>query len=151
MSEQKPLSGQPPHPQQDSALNGKTTHFGYKEVPTEDKESKVADVFDSVAGKYDLMNDLMSFGVHRLWKRFTIDKSGVRSGNQVLDIAGGTGDLTKKFSRTVGRSGQVVLADINASMLKVGRDRLLDQGFADNIHYIQSNAEHLPFADNIFH
>jgi len=128
-----------------------TTHFGYKKVPTGEKESQVADVFDSVASKYDLMNDLMSFGVHRLWKRFTIDKSGVRAGQCILDIAGGTGDLTKKFSQIVGSSGQVLLADINANMLKVGRDRLLDSGYASNIAYIQANAEQLPFADNSFH
>jgi demethylmenaquinone methyltransferase / 2-methoxy-6-polyprenyl-1,4-benzoquinol methylase len=144
------MSEQKTSPQQQQASEQTTTHFGYKEVPTEEKESQVADVFDSVASKYDLMNDLMSFGVHRLWKRFTIDKSGVRAGHRVLDIAGGTGDLTKKFSRIVGRSGQVVLADINARMLKVGRDRLLDGGFADNIEYIQANAEKLPFADNSF-
>ena len=128
-----------------------TTHFGYKEIPTGEKESQVAGVFDSVASKYDLMNDLMSFGVHRLWKRFTIDKSGVRAGQSVLDIAGGTGDLTRKFSQIVGNNGQVFLADINANMLKVGRDRLLDSGYASNITYVQANAEKLPFADNSFH
>ncbi len=127
-----------------------TTHFGYREVKAEQKESEVAKVFDSVAGKYDLMNDLMSFGVHRLWKRFTVDRSGVRVGHRILDIAGGTGDLAKKFSRIVGPRGQVVLADINASMLQVGRDRLLDQGYADNIEYVQANAESLPFPDNSF-
>ena len=97
------------------------THFGFRDVPTSQKAGQVAEVFHSVAGKYDLMNDLMSMGVHRLWKRFTIELSGVRSGHQVLDIAGGTGDLTMKFSDLVGPSGKVVLADINASMLKVGR------------------------------
>ncbi|MFW5825122.1 MAG: bifunctional demethylmenaquinone methyltransferase/2-methoxy-6-polyprenyl-1,4-benzoquinol methylase UbiE, partial [Marinobacter sp.] len=103
-----------------------------------------------VASKYDLMNDLMSMGIHRLWKRFTIELSGVRPGHQVLDIAGGTGDLTMKFSDLVGTSGKVVLADINASMLQVGRDRLLDQGYAGNIEYVQADAEHLPFPDQSF-
>ena len=103
-----------------------TTHFGFKNVPESQKAEKVAEVFHSVAGKYDLMNDVLSGGMHRLWKRFTIELSGVRPGNKVLDIAGGTGDLARKFSHLVGPTGQVVLADINASMLKVGRDRLLD-------------------------
>jgi demethylmenaquinone methyltransferase/2-methoxy-6-polyprenyl-1,4-benzoquinol methylase len=127
-----------------------TTHFGYKNVPTNEKQERVADVFHSVAAKYDVMNDLMSFGVHRLWKRFTIDMSGVRSGNTVLDLAGGTGDLTKKFSKIVGSKGHVVLADINSSMLNVGRDRLINQGYAGNISYVQANAECLPFTDNSF-
>lgn len=110
-----------------------TTHFGYQDVPESQKAKKVAEVFHSVAAKYDLMNDVLSGGMHRLWKRFTIELSGVRSGNRVLDIAGGTGDLAAKFSRLVGPTGQVVLADINDSMLKVGRDRLLDRGVAGNI------------------
>jgi demethylmenaquinone methyltransferase / 2-methoxy-6-polyprenyl-1,4-benzoquinol methylase len=126
----------------------KTTHFGYKTVATEEKQAMVADVFHSVAAKYDLMNDLMSFGVHRLWKRFTIDMSGIRPGNRVLDLAGGTGDLTRKFSKIVGPTGQVILADINSSMLNVGRDRLTDQGYVGNIEYVQANAEALPFEDN---
>lgn len=128
----------------------KTTHFGYKTVATEEKQAMVADVFHSVAAKYDLMNDLMSFGVHRLWKRFTIDMSGIRPGNRVLDLAGGTGDLTRKFSKIVGPTGQVILADINSSMLNVGRDRLTDQGYVGNIEYVQANAEALPFEDNSF-
>jgi demethylmenaquinone methyltransferase / 2-methoxy-6-polyprenyl-1,4-benzoquinol methylase len=128
----------------------KTTHFGYKDVPTEEKQGMVADVFHSVAAKYDVMNDLMSFGVHRLWKRFTIDMSGVRPGNKVLDLAGGTGDLTKKFSKIVGPQGKVVLADINSSMLEVGRERLTNQGFVGNIEYVQANAQYLPFEDNTF-
>lgn len=127
-----------------------TTHFGYKDVPTEEKQGMVADVFHSVAAKYDVMNDLMSFGVHRLWKRFTIDMSGVRPGNKVLDLAGGTGDLTKKFSKIVGPSGKVVLADINSSMLEVGRERLTNQGYVGNIEYVQANAQYLPFEDNTF-
>lgn len=127
-----------------------TTHFGYKDVPTEEKQAMVADVFHSVAAKYDVMNDLMSFGVHRLWKRFTVDMSGVRPGNKVLDLAGGTGDLTKKFSKIVGPSGKVVLADINSSMLEVGRERLTNQGYVGNIEYVQANAQYLPFEDNTF-
>ena len=127
-----------------------TTHFGFRQVAKSQKASQVADVFHSVASKYDLMNDLMSMGIHRLWKRFTIELSGVRPGNQVLDIAGGTGDLTMKFSDLVGGNGRVVLADINASMLEVGRDRLLDRGYAGNIEYVQADAEHLPFPDNTF-
>jgi len=127
-----------------------TTHFGYKTVKEEEKEKLVADVFHSVASKYDLMNDLMSFGVHRLWKRYTIEMSGVRSGNKVLDIAGGTGDLTYAFSKRVGADGKVVLADINESMLKVGRDRLADRGVTGNLEVVQANAESLPFADNEF-
>ena len=106
-----------------------TTHFGFKTVASTEKETLVAGVFHSVAAKYDLMNDLMSFGIHRLWKRFTIDCSGVRKGQKVLDLAGGTGDLTAKFSRIVGETGQVVLADINDSMLKVGRDKLRNLGW----------------------
>lgn len=128
----------------------KTTHFGYQTVATDDKQSMVANVFHSVAAKYDVMNDLMSFGVHRLWKRITIDMSGVRPGDSVLDLAGGTGDLTRKFSKIVGPQGNVVLADINSSMLEVGRERLTDQGYVGNIEYVQANAECLPFADNSF-
>lgn len=127
-----------------------TTHFGFREIPVDEKVRHVADVFHSVAGKYDLMNDLMSGGVHRLWKRITIERSGVRSGQSVLDIAGGTGDLTRKFSRLVGPTGKVVLADINDSMLKVGRDKLINRGTAGNVEYVQANAETLPFADNSF-
>ena len=127
-----------------------TTHFGYQEVPVDEKVKRVADVFHSVAGKYDLMNDLMSGGIHRLWKRLTIEQSGARAGMQILDIAGGTGDLTRKFSRIVGPSGKVVLADINDSMLKVGRDKLINCGVAGNVEYVQANAEALPFADNTF-
>ncbi|CAA0095269.1 bifunctional demethylmenaquinone methyltransferase/2-methoxy-6-polyprenyl-1,4-benzoquinol methylase UbiE [Zhongshania aliphaticivorans] len=128
----------------------KTTHFGYKTVETQDKVKMVAGVFHSVAAKYDLMNDLMSGGVHRLWKRFTIELSGVRTGNAVLDIAGGTGDLAAKFSRLVGPTGRVVLADINDSMLTVGREKLTNKGIVGNIEYVQANAECLPFPDNSF-
>lgn len=127
-----------------------TTHFGYREVPVDEKADHVADVFHSVAGKYDVMNDLLSMGIHRIWKRFTIEVSGVRAGNQVLDVAGGTGDLTRYFSRLVGPTGNVILSDINSSMLNMGRDRLIDQGYTDNVDYVQANAECLPFADNSF-
>ncbi|WP_455209522.1 bifunctional demethylmenaquinone methyltransferase/2-methoxy-6-polyprenyl-1,4-benzoquinol methylase UbiE [Kaarinaea lacus] len=127
-----------------------TTHFGYQKVPENEKVRKVADVFHSVADKYDVMNDLMSFGVHRLWKQYTIRLSGVKAGQRVLDIAGGTGDLAAKFSRMVGDKGEVVLADINASMLQVGRARLLDRGIAGNVTFVQANAECLPFPDNYF-
>ena len=128
----------------------KTTHFGYKTVDVEEKAGKVAEVFHSVAGNYDLMNDLMSGGIHRLWKRMTIEMSGVRKGHKVLDIAGGTGDLAAKFSRIVGPEGTVVLADINDSMLKVGRDRLVDRGIVDNVRFSQADAQYLPFPDNTF-
>ncbi|HDZ56814.1 MAG TPA: bifunctional demethylmenaquinone methyltransferase/2-methoxy-6-polyprenyl-1,4-benzoquinol methylase UbiE [Pseudomonas xinjiangensis] len=128
----------------------RTTHFGFQDVPESQKAAKVADVFHSVAAKYDLMNDLMSAGIHRLWKRFTIELSGVRKGNRVLDIAGGTGDLARKFSALVGPEGEVVLADINASMLQVGRDRLLDKGVSGNVRFVQADAEALPFPDNHF-
>ena len=131
-------------------MSDKTTHFGYKTVDAEKKEELVADVFHSVAAKYDLMNDLMSLGIHRLWKRFTIECSGIRPGQKVLDLAGGTGDLTARFSRIVGEQGEVILADINDSMLKVGRNKLRDKGLVGNIRYVQANAEALPFPDNYF-
>ncbi|WNN48439.1 bifunctional demethylmenaquinone methyltransferase/2-methoxy-6-polyprenyl-1,4-benzoquinol methylase UbiE [Siccibacter colletis] len=127
-----------------------TTHFGFQTVAKTEKAEKVAQVFHSVAAKYDVMNDLMSFGIHRLWKRFTIDCSGVRRGQKVLDLAGGTGDLTAKFSRLVGESGKVVLADINDSMLKMGREKLRNSGVVGNVEYVQANAEALPFPDNTF-
>jgi len=126
------------------------THFGYQKVPVEEKAHKVADVFHSVAAKYDIMNDLMSFGIHRLWKRFTVEMSGVRGGQRVLDIAGGTGDLAAKFARLVGDRGEVVLADINSSMLQQGRARLVDEGIVGNVRHVQANAECLPFAENYF-
>jgi len=133
-----------------SSRDKQTTHFGYQEVPLEEKASRVADVFHSVAARYDVMNDLMSMGIHRLWKRLTVERAGVRPGHSVLDIAGGTGDLTLKFSRLVGPRGRVVLADINESMLRVGRDKLLDRGVGGNVEYVQANAECLPFPDNTF-
>jgi demethylmenaquinone methyltransferase/2-methoxy-6-polyprenyl-1,4-benzoquinol methylase len=126
------------------------THFGYKEVDEQDKAGLVAGVFDSVASRYDLMNDLMSGGIHRVWKRFTIEVSAVRPGNRVLDIAGGTGDLAMKFADLVGDEGEVVLADINDSMLRVGRDKLIDRGYLHNIDYVQADAEALPFPDDHF-
>lgn len=128
----------------------KTTHFGFRTVAKDEKTDMVADVFHSVAAKYDLMNDLMSLGIHRIWKRFTIGCSGVRRGQRVLDLAGGTGDLTAKFSRLVGEDGEVVLADINASMLKVGREKLRNKGVIGNVNYVQANAEALPFPDDFF-
>jgi demethylmenaquinone methyltransferase/2-methoxy-6-polyprenyl-1,4-benzoquinol methylase len=132
------------------SLGQDTTHFGYKTVAIDEKAERVADVFHSVASRYDLMNDLMSGGIHRLWKRFTIDCSGARPGQKVLDLAGGTGDLAAKFSRIVGSTGEVTLADINESMLKVGRAKLRDMGITDNIRFVQANAEELPFPDNHF-
>ena len=125
-----------------------TTHFGYTQVPRQEKVHHVTQVFESVAPRYDLMNDLMSCGIHRLWKRFTIELAGVRRGDQILDLAGGTGDLAAKFAKLVGESGQVVLADINSAMLQVGRERLLNQGIL--VDYAQVNGEILPFADNTF-
>ncbi|ABO25239.1 bifunctional demethylmenaquinone methyltransferase/2-methoxy-6-polyprenyl-1,4-benzoquinol methylase UbiE [Shewanella loihica] len=127
-----------------------STHFGYKTVDAEKKADLVADVFHSVAAKYDIMNDVMSFGIHRLWKRFTIESAGARPGMKVLDLAGGTGDLTAKFSHIVGNTGQVTLADINDSMLKVGREKLRNRGVVGNVNYVQANAEALPFPDNHF-
>lgn len=130
--------------------NDDKTHFGYRDVARAEKAGMVANVFHSVASRYDLMNDLMSAGIHRIWKRFTIEVSAVRPGNRVLDIAGGTGDLTARFAELVGAEGAVVLADINDSMLKVGRDKLIDRGYHGNIEYVQANAEQLPFPDNYF-
>lgn len=129
----------------------KTTHFGFESVAWSEKEKKVGEVFQSVAKNYDVMNDLMSMGIHHLWKRFTIGLSHVRPGQTVLDLAGGSGDLTRLLSKKVGKTGQVVLADINAAMLAVGRDRLLDEGLYSNINFAQANAQTLPFANNSFH
>lgn len=127
-----------------------STHFGYKTVPVEEKVDHVKNVFDSVATRYDIMNDLMSAGLHRLWKRQTIGQAAVRAGHSVLDLAGGTGDLALKFSRLVGAQGHVVLADINAAMLEQGRRRLVDAGVAGNLSIAQVNAENLPFDDGAF-
>lgn len=128
----------------------RTTHFGYEDVPVEEKVDRVADVFHSVASKYDVMNDVMSFGVHRLWKQFTLQHSGVRPGQTVLDIAGGTGDIAAAMARRVGSRGLVVLSDINASMLEVGRDKLTNKGVVGNLEVAQADAEALPFDDDSF-
>jgi demethylmenaquinone methyltransferase/2-methoxy-6-polyprenyl-1,4-benzoquinol methylase len=125
-----------------------TTHFGYEQVSPEEKSRRVRGVFDSVAGRYDVMNDLMSFGLHRGWKRFTVELSGVRAGARVLDLAGGTGDLARLFARRVGPAGAVVHTDINGAMLAAGRDKLLDLGVA--LPTVQCNAEALPFRDRAF-
>ncbi len=127
-----------------------TTDFGFEEIPAAEKQGRVGAVFTSVAQKYDLMNDVMSFGVHHLWKRFTLEMCGLRPGHKVLDLAGGTGDLALKEAQMVGESGQVVLADINAAMLQRGRDRVIDSGFVNRVEAVQCNAEMLPFADNHF-
>jgi demethylmenaquinone methyltransferase/2-methoxy-6-polyprenyl-1,4-benzoquinol methylase len=128
----------------------KSTHFGYQQVPLEEKAKKVAGVFSSVAQSYDVMNDVMSFGIHRLWKRFTAEIAHVRPGNRILDIAGGTGDIAALLANKMGNRGNIVLADINPDMLAVGRDRLIDKGLTGNLHFVQANAEHLPFPDNHF-
>tara|TARA_Y100001936_G_scaffold243230_1_gene281766 strand:- start:16159 stop:16893 length:735 start_codon:yes stop_codon:yes gene_type:complete len=126
----------------------KTTHFGFNSVAEADKARKVAGVFDSVAEKYNLMNDLMSAGMHRIWKRFAIEASGVKSGDRVLDIAGGTADISKLFSDHIGESGEIWLTDINTSMLSIGRDRMLDYGL--KVSVAQCDAEKLPFPNNYF-
>jgi len=128
----------------------KSTDFGFQRVPWQDKARRVRGVFDSVTTRYDLMNDLMSGGLHRLWKRFTLTLANLREGQTALDVAGGTGDLAAGLARQVGRRGRVVLTDINASMLARGRDRLIDAGLAGNLHYVQANAERLPFASAMF-
>lgn len=127
-----------------------STHFGYRSVPVDEKAGLVRDVFDSVADRYDVMNDLMSAGLHRLWKRYTVEAAAVRPGQRVLDLAGGTGDLTRQFARRIGSEGLVVLADINAAMLERGRERLVDAGVAGNLAIAQADAENLPFADASF-
>ena len=132
-------------------MSDRNTHFGYRTVSPEEKTERVAGVFRSVASRYDLMNDLMSMGIHRLWKRFTIELAGVRPGQQVLDLAGGTGDLAIRFSRIVGDRGHVVLSDINEAMLAEGRDRLIDSGCMHNTEVVQADAEDLPFPDSSFH
>lgn len=125
-----------------------TTHFGFRAVPRAEKRWRVGDVFDSVAPRYDLMNDLMSGGLHRLWKRFTLLRAGVRAGESVLDLATGTGDLAEPLARAVGHKGFLLASDINASMLTRGRDRLLDDGFV--VPVVQSDAQQLPLADRRF-
>jgi len=128
----------------------KTTHFGFRDVPVDDKQKLVGQVFTSVARSYDLMNDLMSFGVHRLWKRHFVAISGVRRGDRVLDLAGGTGDIAALLKPVVGDEGEVVVGDINAAMLGVGRDRMTDRGLVGGLRWAQLNAECLPFPDNSF-
>ncbi|WP_426287970.1 bifunctional demethylmenaquinone methyltransferase/2-methoxy-6-polyprenyl-1,4-benzoquinol methylase UbiE [Luteibacter sp. E-22] len=130
--------------------NEKTTHFGFRDVPLADKQKLVGQVFTSVARNYDLMNDLMSFGIHRLWKRHFVAVSGVRRGDRVLDLAGGTGDIAALLKPVVGDEGEVVVGDINAAMLGVGRDRLTDRGLVAGLRWAQMNAEMLPFPDNSF-
>jgi len=127
-----------------------TTHFGYRDVPVADKQKLVGEVFTSVAKNYDLMNDLMSFGIHRLWKRHFVAISGVRKGDRVLDLAGGTGDIAALLKPVVGEQGEIVVGDINAAMLGVGRDRLTDRGQVAGLRWAQMNAECLPFPDNSF-
>lgn len=131
-------------------MSKQTTHFGYETVALGDKARRVKNVFDSVAGKYDLMNDLMSAGLHRLWKRYTVEQAALRPGQKALDLAGGTGDLAKQFARAVGPSGHVTLADINDSMLREGRRRLIDAGVSGNLSLAQVDAERLPFASGTF-
>lgn len=126
------------------------THFGYEQVPEGEKAGRVRQVFDSVASRYDLMNDLMSLGVHRLWKRFAIELTGVRRGQRVLDLASGTGDLVVRMAGLVGPEGTVVMSDINAAMLEQGRARLIDQGIVGNVEFVQIDAERIPFPDNHF-
>ena len=127
-----------------------TTHFGYQSVDADDKADLVKEVFDSVASRYDIMNDLMSAGLHRLWKRHTINQAAARPGDVILDLAGGTGDLAPEFAKKVGPDGHVILADINAAMLRQGRTRLVDAGVAGNLSIAQVDAQDLPFADSTF-
>ncbi len=129
----------------------KTTHFGYKDVPVEEKKGLVKGVFDSVAGKYDLMNDLMSMGTHRIWKRILMDETGLRPGQKALDVAGGTADIAMLMAKKTGPAGKVVVFDINADMLRYGREKTVDAGFLQNITFAQGDAEDISFADNSFH
>jgi demethylmenaquinone methyltransferase / 2-methoxy-6-polyprenyl-1,4-benzoquinol methylase len=134
----------------DTKLDEAKTHFGFRDVPVHEKASLVAGVFRSVAPNYDLMNDLMSLGLHRLWKRFTIEQAALHPGQCVLDVASGTGDLAKAFAKCVGKRGRVIMSDINEAMLEVGRNHLADAGIIGNVQCVQADAEHLPFADNSF-
>ena len=141
------------HPDNHSSVDTKestTTHFGFQQVDKDQKAGLVEQVFTSVASRYDIMNDLMSAGIHRLWKRFTVEVSAVRKGHRVLDLAGGTGDLAAKFSRLVGDQGEVILSDINQSMLATGRDKQTDLGNTGNISYVLGDAQYLPFQSNYF-
>jgi demethylmenaquinone methyltransferase/2-methoxy-6-polyprenyl-1,4-benzoquinol methylase len=137
-------------PQPGRATESAEVDFGFQQVPAAEKARRVRAVFDSVADKYDLMNDLMSAGVHRLWKRYTLSQTGLRPGQAALDVAGGTGDIAAGMARQVGASGLVVLSDINAAMLEVGRNRLLDRGLMHNVRFSLANAECLPFEDESF-
>lgn len=131
-------------------MTDKTTHFGFKKVPVGEKVRRVRGVFDSVADDYDLMNDVMSLGIHRIWKRVVVGMANVQPGQQILDLAGGTGDLTRLLAPLTGPRGKVVLADINNAMIRTGRSRLLDKGVASNVGFVQANAEYLPFHDGSF-
>ena len=133
-----------------SSSEHRTTHFGFRDVPESDKAGLVGEVFSSVASNYDLMNDLMSMGAHRLWKRFAVSQSGVRDGHRVLDLAGGSGDLAVQFARLVGEDGRVVLTDINADMLEQGKARMIDSGFIRNVEFALADAEQLNFEDEFF-
>ncbi|MBZ0220511.1 MAG: bifunctional demethylmenaquinone methyltransferase/2-methoxy-6-polyprenyl-1,4-benzoquinol methylase UbiE [Candidatus Methylomirabilis sp.] len=132
-------------------MTEKMTYFGNQLIPEAEKEKKVREVFDSVAQKYDFMNDLMSFGIHRLWKRFVASETGLRPGQSALDVAGGTADIAILMADRVGKEGNVVVFDINGEMLKVGRDKCIDRGYLSNIRFTQGNAEEIPFEDNSFH
>jgi demethylmenaquinone methyltransferase/2-methoxy-6-polyprenyl-1,4-benzoquinol methylase len=131
-------------------MAGNKTHFGFKQVDADKKASMVAEVFSSVASKYDIMNDVMSFGIHRIWKKIAMAHTGLKKGMHALDIAGGTGDLTIQMSKQVGATGEVVISDINPDMLEQGRRRLIDKGIAGNVKFKVANAEELPFEDNSF-
>jgi demethylmenaquinone methyltransferase/2-methoxy-6-polyprenyl-1,4-benzoquinol methylase len=133
-----------------SSREDKTTHFGYKQVPVEEKARLVGAIFDSVASRYDLLNDVMSFGTHRLWRRFAVGASGARSGSRILDLAGGTGEFTARLAPLVGPEGLVVLAEINETMLRLGRERLGGRSNDSRVEYVQADAEKLPFAEDYF-
>ncbi len=130
--------------------NSEYTDFGIEEVLPDEKRKRVNDLFDSVATNYDLMNDLMSFGIHKLWKRYAVHIAKIKMGDQVLDVAGGTGDMARQFSRRSGKTGQVYICDVSFEMLQMGRNRLFDTGDFQNVEMIQGDAEHLPFKDNMF-
>ncbi len=134
----------------ESPYQSGTTHFGFRDVAARDKQKLVGEVFTSVAGKYDLMNDLMSLGIHRVWKRYFVGTCQVKRGDRVLDLAGGTGDIAALLKDRVGGTGEIVLGDINAGMLSVGRDRMTDRGLVSGLEYVQCNAEALPFPDQSF-
>ncbi|MBI5047799.1 MAG: bifunctional demethylmenaquinone methyltransferase/2-methoxy-6-polyprenyl-1,4-benzoquinol methylase UbiE [Deltaproteobacteria bacterium] len=128
-----------------------TTHFGSKIIPVEEKKGRVQDIFTSVADKYDLMNDLMSFGIHRLWKRFVAEKTNLKPGDSAIDVCGGTADIAMLMAKRVGEKGRIVVYDINREMLETGREKCIDRGFLKSIRYVQGNAEEIAFADNTFH